>query len=128
MPCFLMANASMQANASQIKQQTQETSININASDLRAPHFLRVTVSGSVTQLRGQIKLDGQSIQTLSNRSTQIDLSPYLSQGTHVLKLSGQYFPPDAGIAVEFTGPHTQVSQEASGSGSLNQTLIIEVR
>ena len=119
-PCSVIANSSIQ-----IDQQTQETSVNINASDLRQPHFLRINVSQAVTQLRGQIKLDGQLIQTLSNHSTQINLSPYLSRGTHVLKLSGQYFPPDADIQVEFTGPHTQVSQQTSGSGSLDQTLII---
>lgn len=125
-PCFWVAHSSMWAN--EVKQQTQETSINIDASDLRYPHFLRVNVSQSVTQLQGQIKLDGKLIKTLSDRSTQINLSPYLSQGTNVLKISGQYFPPDAAIAVEFTGPHTQISQQTSGSGSLNQTLIIEVR
>jgi hypothetical protein len=112
-------------DASQGDRQTQATTISLNSDDLRQPHFLRVSTAAA--QLNGRIELDGKLVQTLKNSRVQIDLSPKLTQGRHILSISGEYRPTNASVQIELIGPNTQVSQQTAGSGSINQTLIIEV-
>jgi uncharacterized protein YxjI len=115
------------ADAAQIEQQTQETTISLKADALRHPHFLTINPSTKGTQLTGDITLDGKLLQRLNN-STTINLAPRLTRGKHAIKISGKYYPIRDSIQIEFIGPNTQVNQETGGSGYLNQTLIIEVK
>lgn len=105
-------------------QQTQETTISISSNDLRKPHVL--SVSASTSQLTGRVKLDGEWLQNLNN-GIQINLSPYLTRGTHTITIVGNYAPANASVEINFTGPNTHVNQQISGSGSIDQTLTIEV-
>lgn len=111
----------------QLKQQTQETAISLEADQLRHPHFLCVSTAKTGTQLTGKIELDGKYIQSLNN-ATKINLSPYLSLGKHKIDISAKYSPTGDSVQIEFIGPNTQVSQQTGGSGYLNQRLIIEVQ
>ncbi|MCU0535612.1 MAG: hypothetical protein MUD14_17110 [Hydrococcus sp. Prado102] len=114
------------AGTTQLKQQTQQTTISLEADQLRHPHFLCVSTAKTGTQLTGKIKLDGNFIQSLNN-PTKINLSPYLGLGKHKIDISAKYNPTGDSVQIEFIGPNTKVSQQTGGSGYLNQVLIIEV-
>ncbi len=111
----------------QFQEQMQETTINVHAADLKQPHLLRIQPATAATQLSGQVKFNGKVIQTLKTSDTQINLSPYLKMGRHVVEISGQYQPSSGSVMVEFIGPGTESVQEMGGSGKLRQKLIIEV-
>ncbi len=110
-----------------VNRQAQQTRIQVSLDDLREPHLLIVTAPTKSTRFTGQVTIDGKVIQALSN-STQIDLSPNLSQGVNIIEVRGSYSPPNSSIEVELTAPNTQVTQQTGGSGYFNQTLIIDVR
>ncbi|NJM87647.1 MAG: hypothetical protein HC847_11090 [Hydrococcus sp. RU_2_2] len=115
------------AETVQLKQQTQETTISLEADQLRHPHFLCVSTTKTGTQLTGKIELNGKFIQSLNNK-TKINLSPYLGLGKHKINISARYRPTGDSVQIEFIGPNTQVSQQTGGSGYVNQRLIIEVQ
>jgi hypothetical protein len=108
--------------------QSQQTSTSVMTIDKRFPHVLRVNLPPNITQLTGRIELDGKVIKTLKAHPIEINLSPYLTRGKHILKISGRYFPANASVQVQVIGANTRISQQTAGSGSLNQTIIVETR
>ena len=124
----VMAHNSILVDAKQAKQQTQQTTINLSLANLRSPHILKISTPTTATQLNGEIQLNGRFIGNLRNNSTQINLSPSLTQGRHTLKISGNYIPSSSSVMIELTGLNTQVSQQTGGSGYINQIIIIDVR
>ncbi|HBE19984.1 MAG TPA: hypothetical protein DEG17_02465 [Cyanobacteria bacterium UBA11149] len=115
-------------DSAQSPQELQQSTISLNLSDLKQPQILQITTPRSTTELSGQIKIDGKAIQTLSNKGTEINLSPYLTRGRHIVEISGNYSPSSSSVKVEFTGTNTQNTQQTEGSGEINQILIINVR
>ena len=110
----------------QAQAQLQEMSVNLSSSDLRQPYVLSINAL-KATQLNGRLELDGKLLRNLTKRDAEVNLSPYLSKGQHVIILSGSYSPSSASVQVQLNGANTQISQQVSGSGSLNQRFIIEV-
>lgn len=105
----------------------QSTSIDLDAQDLNQPLWLSVRgLDGA--KIQGQIKLDGRVIRGLSGSGTQINLSDYLSRGYHEITVTGNYSPSHSSVMIELNGGGTQVNQQTSGTGSLNQQLSIGVR
>lgn len=109
----------------QIHQQIHQQS-SLQAARLNQPYTLTVETTGRA--LNATIKVDGQTIKTLTNQSEAVDLSPYLSSGQHTIEISGTYSPTSASVQVLLTGPGTQISQQVSGGGTLSQTLQISVQ
>lgn len=105
----------------QIHQQSS-----LQAARLNQPYTL--TVETTSRALNATIKVDGQTIKTLTNQSEAVNLSPYLSAGQHTIEISGTYSPTSANVQVLLTGPGTQISQQVSGGGTLSQTLQISVQ
>ncbi len=105
---------------------TQRTSVTLNATALRQPCWLTVAIADG--QLNGQIKIGNQIIQSLKGSRTRVNLAPYLSSGTKTIDISGKYQPMRGSLQIEFSGAGTQVSQQVSGSGSFNHSLIVTVR
>ncbi|HEY9640616.1 MAG TPA: hypothetical protein V6C57_09030 [Coleofasciculaceae cyanobacterium] len=103
----------------------QQTTLNLNAANLKQPYILSVSTAGA--QLNGQIVLDGKVIQVLSSDRAQINLSPYLTVGQHTVEISADYAPASSSIRVEFSGVGTSISQQTSGSGRLRHILLIQV-
>ncbi|WP_013323913.1 hypothetical protein [Gloeothece verrucosa] len=124
----LLTQDTVVADISLNKQQTQETSISLNSEDLKSPHLLIINASVQSTRLRGYIELDGKRLLNFDRDGIEINLSPSLKPGQHKLKILGQYEPADASVTVRFEGINTEISQQVSGNGSLNQTIIIDVR
>ena len=114
------------SNRSAIAQQ-QETSIDINSADLNSPHILTINSDTDNLSLNAQIKLNGQLLKTLT-KSTEINLSPLLKKGKNLINISGKYSPENATINVKLSGDSTQIDQQSSGSGILDQRLIIFVK
>ena len=106
-------------------EQVQETTIDVNAANLRQPHIL--TISSSTRSLTGQIKLNGRVLKNITNRDIRINLSPHLRSGENTIEISGNYSPANSSVKVEFIGPNTQVNQQTGGSGKINQLLMIFV-
>lgn len=111
-----------------VSQQTQETTINLSANELKQPQTLSIRSSQSLTQMTGEIKVNGKSIKKLSRNFTQINLAPSLKLGKNIVVLSGRYSPVNTSINVEFITPNNHVSQQVAGSGSIKQVLVIKVQ
>ncbi len=108
------------------QQQVQSSTISISAATLSQPHILIVSVSRG--DIDGLIKLNGRVLQNIKNRNTRIDLSSYLSRGTNKIEIWGKYNIQNASVKVEFVAPQTQVNQQTSNNGRLNQIIILQVR
>lgn len=116
------------ASATGIKQSTQTTTISLSVEDLNNPHILTISAVPNSTQFSGQIELNGNRLQNLGNRGTEVNLTPVLRVGENTLKIIGNYYPANAAITVELKGQNTNVSQQTSGNGVLNQIIVIDVR
>jgi hypothetical protein len=130
--CLLAALPSMLdfsfARASTVNRQTQETAISLSSAELKKPLMLRVGSSQSLTRATGEIRINGRLLKKLSRTVTQIDLAPNLKLGKNLVTVSGQYSPANAAIDIEFISPNNHVSQRMAGSGTINQTLAIEIQ
>ena len=102
------------------------STISIDAADLEQPHILSVSIPRGY--LEGKIELNGRVLSQLTDRDTRIDLSPHLSRGRNVIKISGTYNPERAKVTVELAGSQSQVTQQTAGNGKLNQIIILEVQ
>ncbi len=111
-------------------EQVQLTSISINRADLRQPHMLRVRseINNSAMRMeRVEVKMNGRLLKSIANNALELNLAPMMTVGRYEVEVSG-ISPPDATISLNFTGPNTQVNQQSSGSGKINQRLMIDVR
>jgi hypothetical protein len=109
-----------------ISLQQQTTAITLESSNLKYPCLLKIDTQGS--KINGQIIINSDVIISLDNTTEAINLSPYLSTGSNIIEISGDYSPSTAAIAVELSAVGNSVRQQSSGSGNLRHTLIINVR
>lgn len=105
---------------------SQSIGIDIESENLGQPYILSISAPQD-TQITGQITRNDQVIHVLSGNQVSINLSPLLSEGSQIFKISGDYKPTDSSIQIEVSGSSTRVSQQASGNGKLDQALVIEV-
>ncbi|MEO1392617.1 MAG: hypothetical protein AAFV90_06875 [Cyanobacteria bacterium J06634_5] len=106
-------------------QQSQSSS---HRQTHRVDDDYRLTVETTARSLNATLKIDGETIKTLTRASETLTLSPYLSAaGTHTLEIVGTYLPATANVRISLVGPGTQLSQQVSGSGQLRQTLQVSV-
>ncbi len=98
----------------------------LRAARLTQPYTLTVETTGRA--INATVKVDGQTIKTLTSQSESVNLSPYLSAGRHTIEISGTYSPSSANVRMLLSGPGTQTSQQVSGGGTLSQTLQISVQ
>ncbi|MDJ0598831.1 MAG: hypothetical protein QNJ37_08340 [Crocosphaera sp.] len=111
----------------QIQTSIQSSSINLNARELNQPLWLNINALDGAN-LQGQVRLNGQVIKTLEGSNNQVNLSNYLSRGNYQITVKGNYYPSQSSIVIELKGQETQVTQQTSGNGLLNQQLNMEVR
>lgn len=104
----------------------QRGKVSLSAANRSQPHILKI--ESSATQLNGKIIVNGNVVKNLSNKTTKIDLSPYLSVGEHFVEISANYAPKTSPIKVELNAPNNNLSQQTSGNGVLNYQLSIYVR
>jgi hypothetical protein len=121
-----MSQASTVIQQSTDSSQHQTTILNIDATKLRTPHILRVSVPAG-TKLTGKILINGKVIKSLAQQGTAVNLSPYLFKGKNTIEILGHYTPAQSAPQVNFSGLGTQVSQQSGGNGILKQTLVINV-
>ncbi|HCF29720.1 MAG TPA: hypothetical protein DEV81_21520 [Cyanobacteria bacterium UBA11049] len=107
--------------------QQQTTSISVNSNALNSPHILSIKTTDN-TQMNGKVTVDGVIIKKLQGSEISFNLSPELAKGTKRVEISGTYKPASSSVKIEFSGPSTNVTQQISGNGRLNQTLVITVR
>ncbi|MEA5595230.1 hypothetical protein [Rivularia sp. UHCC 0363] len=104
----------------------QRGTVSFSAANLSQPHLLKIETSA--TKLSGKIVVNGKVVKNLNNKTTEIDLSPYLSVGEHKVEISANYTPATSPIKVELNAPNSNVTQQTSGNGILNYQLDITVR
>jgi hypothetical protein len=123
----LFASPGQQPVSQHVSQKTnqQHTTLNLRSSELRQPHLLAIATSG--TSMTGQITLDGENIQQITETQTEINLAPYLTVGQHTVEITASYTPISASVSVGFTAPGTQVMNQTSGSGRISHILDIRV-
>ena len=72
--------------------------------------------------------VDGVVIKKLHGSQISFNLSPYLEKQTKKVEILGTYKPASSSVKIEFSGLNTNITQQMSGNGKLNQTLVITVR
>jgi hypothetical protein len=112
-------------SSTQSSQQT--TGISLNSTALRSPHILTIQTAAD-TRISGKVMVDGVEVKKLQGGQTTFNLVPYLTKGDNKVEIVGEYRPVSSNVAIKFSGPQTQVSQQVGGNGKLRQTLIITVR
>ena len=112
---------------SQTSYHQQTTSISVNSNALQSPHILSIKTTDN-TQIDGEVSVDGLVIKKLQGSQTSFNLSPYLEKQIKKIEISGTYKPVSSSVKIEFSSPNTNVTQQMSGNGRLNQTLVITVR
>ena len=112
---------------SQTSYHQQTTSISVNSNALKSPHILSIKTTDN-TQIEGEISVDGLVIKKLQGSQTSFNLSPYLEKQTKKVEISGTYKPASSSVKIEFSSPNTNVTQQMSGNGRLNQPVVITVR
>jgi hypothetical protein len=103
----------------------QQTTVSLNAANLKFPYILKV--GGTGLHLRGKILLNGSTIEQLNNSSKQLDIAPLLTTGKNIIEILGNYSPSSSSIQVEFSGYGTSISQQSSGNGTIEHVLIVNV-
>jgi hypothetical protein len=123
---FISQQQSSQSQSSGNSYQKSSSSVSLRAVDIRQPHILKINSSG--TQFVGKVTIDGKVSKKLDSKTSEINLSPYLSVGEHTVEISGRYSPASSSIQVELKGPGTNVTQQSSGNGAVNHTMTVTVQ
>ena len=118
--------SSQSSQSSNSSYQKSSSSVSLRAVDIRQPHILKIDSSG--TQFVGKVTIDGKVSKKLDSKTSEINLSPYLSVGEHTVEISGRYSPATSSIQVELKGPGTNVTQQSTGNGVVNHTIIVTVQ
>jgi hypothetical protein len=113
-------------SSSNIQTNIQESTLSLNSTNLNQPQTLKINSSG--TGLKGEISINGKVVQRLDRNQSKINLSPYLSTGTQKVEIKANYTPASADVSVEIEGSGSNISQQTSGSGTLNYTLNLTVQ
>jgi hypothetical protein len=111
--------------------QIQSTTVSIDRADLNQPHILRVRGSANDTPIRMErieIKINGKVVKTIANNSLELNLAPLIKVGRYEVQISGISPRLDDTISINFTGKNTNVTQQFSGAGKIEQTLVINVQ
>ena len=111
----------------QTSYQRQTSGISVNSNDLKSPHILSIKTTDN-TQMDGEVTVDGVVIKKLHGSQISFNLSPYLEKQTKKVEILGTYKPASSSVKIEFSGLNTNITQQMSGNGKLNQTLVITVR
>ena len=77
---------------------------------------------------RVEVKMNGKVIKTIANNSLELNLAPMMKVGRYEIEISGTSPRIDDTILVNFTGKNTNVTQQSSGSGRIDQKLVIDVQ
>ncbi len=118
--------SSQSSQSSSSSYQKSSSSVNLRAVDVRQPHILKIDSSG--TQFVGKVTINGKVVKKLDSKTSEINLSPYLSVGEHTVEISGRYSPASSSIEVELKGPGTNVIQQSSGNGIVNHSMSVTVQ
>jgi hypothetical protein len=111
--------------------QVQSTTISVDRADLTQPHILRVQGSANDFPIRMQrvvVKVNGKVVKSIANNSLELNLAPMMKVGRYRVEISGRSPRIDDTISMNFTGKNTNVTQQSSGTGTINQTLVINVQ
>jgi hypothetical protein len=111
--------------------QIQSTTISVDRADLNQPHILRVQGSNNNSPIgmqRVEVKINGKLVRSIVNNSLELNLAPLLKTGRYEVEVSGNSPRLEDTISVNFTGKNTNVTQQFSGTGTLKQLLVIDVR
>ncbi|GFE68012.1 hypothetical protein [Chroococcus sp. FPU101] len=111
----------------QVQQQKQVTTYQIDAATLKRPCWLSVRAS-NFTSIQGRITLNRRVIHSLKNTNTRLDLARYLRVGKNTIAITGNYYPVDDSVMIEFDSQDIRLQQQTGGNGRLNQILILEVK
>ncbi len=121
------SSSSQSVNQSSSSSQSGVLEINLDSANLGQPYILSISAT-SGTQLTGQITINGTVVKDLKDNSVEIDVSPLLSKGTQTIKITGNYQSLESSVEIKLSGPGIEVSQQTSGNGIIDQTLIVNVQ
>jgi Glucosamine-6-phosphate isomerases/6-phosphogluconolactonase len=126
-----LAQSSVTVNTNSDGEGVQSTTVSIDRADLNQPHILRVQglANNSPIEMRQvTVKINGRSIRSISNNSLELNLAPMMKAGSYEIEISATSPRPEDTILVNFKGKNTNVTQQFSGSGTIKQKLVINVR
>jgi len=110
-----------------VAQSVQMSTISLQKERSKTPCLLSIFSSSAITNLQGQVSLNGKIIDQLDTTENTLDLSSQLKRASNQLIITGKYFPLDSTVSIHLQGFNTKINQQTSGSGLLNQTFVIEI-
>jgi hypothetical protein len=110
-----------------VAQSMQMSTISLQKQGLKTPCLLSIFPSSDITNLQGQVSLNGKIINRLNTTEKNLDLSSQLKRGSNRLIITGKYFPLDSTVSIHLQGLNTEIHQQTGGNGLLNQMLVIKV-
>jgi hypothetical protein len=108
----------------------QSTTVSIDRADLTQPHILRVRGSANNSPIRLQrveVKVNGKVVKSIANNSLEMNLAPLMKTGRNEIEILGNSSQNEDTISVNFSGKNTNVSQQFSGTGKIEQILVINI-
>lgn len=128
---IVLSQSSIIVNTDADGGQVQSTNISLDRADLTQPHLLRVRGSANnapVRMQRVEVKINGKVVKTIANNSLELNLAPMMKAGRYEVEISGTSPRLEDTISLNFIGKNTNVTQQFSGIGSIEQKLVIDVR
>lgn len=107
-------------------EQVQSTTISLDRADLSQPHILRV--HGSPNMQRVTVTINGRLVKSIANGSIELNLAPMMTAGSYEVEISGTSPRSDDTISLTFAGKNSSITQQSSGTGTIKQMLVINVR
>jgi hypothetical protein len=128
-PVFGQSSVKIATNVN--SEQVQSTTVSIDRADLTQPCLLRVQASANnvpIQMQRVEVKVNGKVFKSIANNSLELNLAPLMKIGKYEIEISGSSHRIDDTISVNLIGKNTNITQQVSGSGKIEQILIINVQ
>ena len=105
--------------------QRSVNTVYLSSYKLSEPHIFKLETSGD---LSGYVVLDRNTIKQIDGSDFEIDLAPYLSPGTHKLIIKIDSMSPSNSISLQLNAPGNSVNHNASGNGTIEHVINLNVR
>ncbi len=105
--------------------QRSVNTVYLSSYKLSEPHIFKLETSGD---LSGYIVLDNKTIKQIDGSDFEIDLASYLSPGNHKLIIKIDSMSPSNSISLQLNAPGNSVNHNASGNGTIEHVINLNVR
>ncbi|MGF1541713.1 MAG: hypothetical protein ACFCU5_14905 [Pleurocapsa sp.] len=97
----------------------------LSSYKLSEPHIFKLETSGD---LSGYVVLDGKTIKEIDGSDFELDLSSYLSKGTHKLVIRIEPIGSGSSVSLQLNAPGNSINHNSGGTGTMEHVINLNVR